>query len=78
MFSRKVRNKCQKNYQNLLFLFLISIVLSLAGIHVFLLHTGHRFLRICHDFADRGFCASSKSLMVHVPHNSRCSNAGFL
>ena len=55
MFSRKVRNKCQKNCQNLLFLFLISIVLSLAGIHVFLLHTGHRFLRICHDFADRGF-----------------------
>lgn len=35
MFSRKVRNKCQKNCQNLLFLFLISIVLSLAGIHVF-------------------------------------------
>lgn len=31
MFSRKVRNKCQKNSQNLLFLFLISIGLLVTG-----------------------------------------------
>lgn len=78
MFSRKVRNKCQKNSQNLLFLFLISIVLSLAGIHVFLLHTEHRFLHTCRDFTDKDSVhRADRSWCRYRLHNNRYSDADF-